>query len=144
MKPFPHHYHLEAHCSPEGPVSLNSDGVAELTSDAPIEFDGPGGLWSPESLLVAAVADCFSLSFRAMAKASKLDWNELRCSADGTLDRVDGTMRFSQIDLRATLIVPAGARLDRAQRLLERAEKSCPITNSLSTPVRLEAEVREV
>jgi hypothetical protein len=33
----------------------------------PREFDGRGNQWSPESLLAAALADCFVLSFRAVA-----------------------------------------------------------------------------
>jgi hypothetical protein len=36
---------------------------------------------------VAAVADCFALTFRAVAKASQLQWTKLLCDADGTLDR---------------------------------------------------------
>jgi organic hydroperoxide reductase OsmC/OhrA len=143
MKPFPHHYQIATRCGPEGSIAISSPGLGELSSEAPPEFDGPGGQWSPETLLLAAVADCLTLSFRAMARASSLPWTELRCTADGTLDRVDGVMRFTEISLRAELTLPAGERADRARRLLERAEKSCPVSNSLAVPVRLDAQIRE-
>mgnify|MGYP003339189807 CR=1 FL=1 len=55
------------------------------------------------SLLCAAVADCFVLSFRAVARASKLDWTHLDCHVEGTLDRAEGTTRFTRYLTRATL-----------------------------------------
>jgi peroxiredoxin-like protein len=141
MKPFPHHYEVSAACAPEGEVTLSSAGVEELKSSPPQEFDGPGDRWSPELLLLAALSDCFVLSFRAMAQASRFEWRSLDCRASGTLDRVDGRMRFTSIRLAARLALAAGAREDRAQRLLERAEKGCPIGSSLAVPVELETRI---
>jgi peroxiredoxin-like protein len=114
-----------------------------VESAPPAEFDGPGDLWSPETLLLAAVADCVVLSFRVIAANSKLEWTELHCEAGGTVDRAEGALRFTEIRLRATLTLPPGQKTERAQRMLERAEKSCLISNSLATPVHLETEIRE-
>jgi organic hydroperoxide reductase OsmC/OhrA len=58
-----------------------------------------GGQWSPETLLVAAAVDCFVLTFRAIAAASKLPWERLSCNGEGTLDRVDGVTRFTALAL---------------------------------------------
>jgi organic hydroperoxide reductase OsmC/OhrA len=125
-------------------VSLSSAGVPALESSAPVEFGGPGDRWSPEGLLVAAVLDCLSLSFRAIAGASSLAWNELQLGAEATLDRVDKVMRFSEIRVDCQLRVPRGTNVERAERLLQRAEASCPISNSLKTPVHLDVTVVEV
>jgi hypothetical protein len=38
---------------------------------------------------MASVIDCFALTFRAIARASKFKWTRLDCRAEGTLDRVD-------------------------------------------------------
>ena len=51
-----------------------SPQLPDLETAPPPEFDGPGGLWSPENLLCAAVADCFILTFRAIASFSRLSW----------------------------------------------------------------------
>ena len=75
MKPYPHHYLVEASAAASGSVDLRARGLPVIASAPPIEFGGPGDAWSPESLLVAATADCFVLTFRAVARASKLEWS---------------------------------------------------------------------
>jgi peroxiredoxin-like protein len=141
MQDFPHHYKAAALARAEGEVSLESPGLATLQSSAPAEFGGPGGRWSPETLLVAAMADCFVLSFRAIAHASKLEWLSLRCEVDGTLDRIERAMQFTGFAVKATLQVAPGTNQERARGLLEKAEKACLISNSLKGKVALDASV---
>jgi peroxiredoxin-like protein len=141
MHEFPHRYRVEMSAAPEGSLKLDSAGLDTLRSAAPKEFDGPGDQWSPETLLVAAVVDCFGLTFRAVARASSFEWIALRCEGTGELDRVERTTRFTRIALRASLEVPAPANPEKATRLLEKAERSCLITNSLVCPVELEVHV---
>ncbi|MBN7799133.1 OsmC family protein [Parahaliea mediterranea] len=141
MQGFPHHYAVSARAAESGDVTLSAAGLADIASAPPAEFDGPGDRWSPESLLVAAVADCFVLTFRAIARASKLDWLELSCEAGGELDRVERATQFTALSLKATLRVPAGADTEKAERLLHKAEAGCLITNSLKCPVTLDCEV---
>ena len=141
MQPLPHHYSVAASARADGDVALTSEGLPQLSSAPPAEFGGPGDRWSPESLLVAAMADCFVLTFRAIARASKLPWVSLGCEVEGTLDRVERVTQFTGFVVRASLVVPAGANAEQAQRLLERAEQSCLITNSLKGSSRLEATV---
>jgi organic hydroperoxide reductase OsmC/OhrA len=142
MQPYPHHYAVEASATPEGDVPVSSEGLPTLATAPPKEFDGPGGRWSPEALLCAAVADCFLLSFRAVARAGKLAWHALRCEVEGTLDRRDGKTRFTHIVVRAVLDVPEGTDPDRAKSLMERAEHVCLISNSLVAERHIEATVR--
>lgn len=141
MHPFPHHYTVSAAAGPEGDVVLDSAGVVALVSAPPVEFGGPGGRWSPESLLVAAVADCFTLGFRAIARASQLPWTALSCSVTGTLARIDGVTRFTLFEIQARLQVPADVDQAKARRLLDKAETSCLITNSMLAEVQLTAVI---
>jgi len=141
MHEFPHHYTVQASGGPDSDVSLSADGLETMPSAPPAEFGGPGDRWSPETLLVAAVADCFILSFRAVARASRLSWTALKCEVDGKLDREDRATRFTEFRIRATLEVPADTDEEKARRLLEKAEKTCLITNSLSSGTRLDIEV---
>lgn len=110
---------------------------------APSHDDGPGDAWSPEHLLLAAVQTCFFLTFRAIASASKVEFEALELGATGTVDRQGGITRFTEIILRPRLTVPAGADHDRALRALEKSEKACLVSASLSTPIRLEPEITE-
>jgi organic hydroperoxide reductase OsmC/OhrA len=141
MHPYPHHYRVAARCTADGDVATTADGLPDLAVAPPPEFDGPGGRWSPETLLCAAVADCFVLSFRAVAKASRFDWTRLDCSIEGVLERVDGITRFTRFVNRARLRVPAGTDAARARTMLEKAEKVCLVTSSLNAQVELEAEI---
>jgi organic hydroperoxide reductase OsmC/OhrA len=141
MHPFPHHYIVNAVVRPDGDVPLSTEGVRVIESAPPKEFDGPGNQWSPEALLTAAVADCFVLSFRAIAAASKFAWVSLEARTEGTLDRVDGKMRFTRFDTHAKLQVPPGADIERAKKLLEKAELTCLVANSLNSERHLEVQV---
>jgi organic hydroperoxide reductase OsmC/OhrA len=141
MQDLPHQYLVSADAKSVGNVVLSSNGVANIVSAPPAEFGGPGDQWSPESLLVAAVTDCFVLSFRAIARASRLDWDTLNCSVAGTLDKVDRVTQFTVFKVSATLHLPAGSNEEKALRLLEKAEQACLITNSLKADSHLEATV---
>jgi peroxiredoxin-like protein len=141
MQPFPHQYTATAAASEQSPVAIDSPGLNPLTSAPPAEFDGPGNLWSPETLLVAAGCDCFILTFRAIAKASKLAWTNLVCEGSGTVERAEGTTRFTAIDLSVRLEIPNAADTERAKKLLEKAEKSCLVTNSLRFAPTLRIQV---
>jgi organic hydroperoxide reductase OsmC/OhrA len=141
MHPFPHRYTVNAVIRPDGDVPLSSEGVRVIESAPPKEFDGPGNQWSPEGLLTAAVTDCFVLGFRAIATASKYAWISLESRTEGTMDRVEGKMRFTKFETHAKLLVPAGADVERGKRLLEKAEATCLVANSLNSERHLVVEV---
>ena len=142
MQDLPHSYSVVAKADEGSHVLLTSTGLDALESAAPAEFGGPGDRWSPETLLVAAVADCFVLSFKAIARASRFPWTGIHCDVSAVLDRVDGVTRFTEFRQRVILDVPAGSEERKALRLLEKAEKVCLITNSLKGETHLEADVR--
>ena len=141
MQDFPHHYRVSATAAGEGDVAIHSDNMPQLASAPPAEFGGPGNKWSPEHLLMASVADCFILTFRAIAQASRLEWSNLEANAEGTLDRVERATRFTGITVKAALTVPAGTDEAKALRLLQKAEEACLVTNSLSAETHLEAAI---
>jgi organic hydroperoxide reductase OsmC/OhrA len=124
-------------------VSLDSEGLAQIRSLPPPEFGGPGGYWSPETLLTAAVGNCVLLTFRAIARASRFEWREASADVEAVLERIDGNSRFTQVHVRVRLVVPPGADAARARTLMEKAEKGCLISNSLTATKHLECEVVE-
>jgi peroxiredoxin-like protein len=141
MQSFPHRYVTRAAGRAEGTIALDGSGLPAIAVAAPAEFDGPGDQWSPETLLTGAIATCFVLTFRAVARASRLEWTELVCEVEGTLDRVDGETRFTDVLVRAFLEVPPEVAIERAERILEKSERNCLITRSLRAEARLEAHV---
>lgn len=131
MEPFPHRYVVELDADEAG-TTVAAPGLPALVTAPPVQFGGPGDRWSPETLLVAAAADCFALTFRAVAAASHLTWSRLTCRGEGVLDRDAGGARFTALALHARLTLPPGGDADRAARLLEKAERGCLVSRSLA------------
>jgi len=142
MQDLPHNYRVAANADATSNVVVSSDGLASLDTAPPAEFGGPGDLWSPETLLVAAVANCFILTFRAIARASKLEWVSLGCDVSAKLEKIDRVTQFTEYNVSAVVAVPPGTNEKKALRLLEKAEAKCLVTNSLTGTSHLEAEVR--
>lgn len=137
MKPLPHRYDVQLAGGPAGYADVSASGLPSLRIAPPPAYDGPGDAWSPEHLLLAAVEACFLLTFRAVARASKREFLALDVTAEGIVDRRDGVTRFTEITIRPTLRVPAGTDHVRAQTLLEKAEKGCLVSASLSAAIHL-------
>ena len=127
--------------TPDGAIVLDSPGVPPLATITPPEFDGPGGLWSPETLLVAAVADCFLLTFRGIARASKMAWTSIDVECTGTLERIERVTQFTRFHLRARIVLPEGSHDDQARRIAIRAEETCLVTRSLTGTTHLDVEI---
>lgn len=141
MHPYPHVYVVAAAGDSAGPVSVSSVKLPDLQTAPPSEYDGPSGMWSPETLLCASVADCFILTFRAVCRAARLEWQRLDCRVEGVLDRVDRVPQFTRFSTFATLTVPVNTDVAKARELLERAEHGCLIANSLRGSRALETQV---
>lgn len=144
MESFPHHYKVTANASQDSDVNLSAQGLSSIISASPKQFDGPGDKWSPESLLVAAVSDCFILTFKAIAKISKFDWQSLECEVEGILDKQEKVIKFTEFHIKAVLTIKPGVRHELATLLLEKAEHSCLISNSLSGEAHLTTEIIEI
>lgn len=141
MKPYPHQYAASASARALGNVSISAPNLPRIETAAPPEFDGPGGIWSPETLLCAAIADCFILTFRGIARAAHFNWITLDCHVEGVLEHIGSTTQFTSFATVARLAVPPGADHARARLLLGRAEHACLITNSLRGERTLSIEV---
>src|SRR5579872_6756758 len=131
MKPYPHHYTASARAQAIGSVTISAPSLPHIDTGPPPEFDGPGGMWSPEVLLCAAVADCFVLSFRAAARAAHFNWIALDCRVEGLLERVGNATQFTRFATTARLTIAQDGDAQKARLLLGRAEHACLIANSL-------------
>jgi len=118
-------------------------GRPAIATAPPREFGGPGDAWSPEHLLLASVESCFLFTFRAVARASKIEFVDLNVHAEGTVDHQAGVTRFTDIVLRPRVIVRRGTDREKLAFALAKTEKACLVSASLVTPVRVEAEIVE-
>jgi peroxiredoxin-like protein len=141
MQALPHLYHVQVSSTKDTNLITSSQGLPNLIVDGSAELGGPGDLWSPETLLMSAVANCFVLSFKAVASATNFPWENIHCEAIGTLDKVDRLMKFTQITTQVRLVINDPNAQEKALKLLEKAESICLVSNSLNSQLKLECEI---
>ena len=135
-------YTTEVEWTGERHGDLRAPVLPNVQVDAPPEFKGHEGVWTPEHLFVAAVNSCFMTTFLAIAENSKLDVVSFTANAKGKLEKLTGQgFIMSEVTLRPKLLIRHASDAERAGRILEKAERSCLISNSIKTETKLEPEV---
>lgn len=92
-------------------------------------------VWSPEHLFTASVSSCLMTTFLAIAENSKLEFERFDCRATGRLEQVDGKYRMTEIVLEPYLVIAREADYARAERILQKSEAACLISNSVTSRV---------
>lgn len=120
--------------SPELPISIE---VA-----TPPEFDkGMPNIWSPEHLFTASVVSCFMTTFLAIAEYSKFDFVSFTCNSEGILEKIEGKFIMTKIILKPELVISDQDKIEKAQRILEKSEAACLISNSIKSEVVLKPTI---
>lgn len=121
--------------------SLDLNQTIEVAT--PPEFpNGIPGIWSPEHLFVASVSSCLMTTFLAIAEYSKLDYEEFRVKAVGTLEKVEGKFVISKIELLPELLISDASKEAKALRILEKSEAACLISNSIKSKIVLHPTIK--
>ena len=108
----------------------------------PPEFEkGVPNIWSPEHLFTASVVSCFMTTFLAIAEYSKLEYIKFSCSAEGILEKIDGKYLMTKIILKPELTIAELDKMERAQRILEKSEAACLISNSIKSEIELHTKI---
>lgn len=141
MQPLPHNYSVTVTGQPDGHLGAVGDNLPHLAVEPPPQFGGAGDQWSPEELLMASVSTCLVLSFRAIARASGLEWTRIDCVTEGKLDKVDRSVKFTDMVTRVELTVTSDASVEAATEQLHKAERTCFVSNSLAIRPRFECRV---
>jgi len=108
---------------------------------APPEFGGLEGRWTPEDLLLSAVASCYTTTFHALAQYSKFAYADLETEVEGTIGKTDSGYSFSEIVIRPNLTISSEERA-RALRLLQKAKSVCLVSRALSVEQKFEPRVQ--
>ena len=128
-------------CSPELQNNeTNETNCIEVAT--PPEF--PGGIpniWSPEHLFTAAVSSCLLTTFLAIAGYSKLEFVSFKCDAKGILEKVDGKFVMSEVLLYPEVVISDESKREKTQRIIEKSEKACLISNSITSKITLETKI---
>ncbi|MBI2258709.1 MAG: OsmC family protein [Flavobacteriia bacterium] len=134
-----HSYHLDLKWSKDRIGTISSpDLPIKIEVATPPEFDkGVAGIWSPEHLFTGSVLSCFMTTFLAIAEYSQFEFESFDCSAEGVLEKIEGKYLMTEIHLKPILKIKDDSKKDKAERLLQKAEAACLISNSIKTQVHL-------
>lgn len=141
-QPLPHTYEIDLRWTSGSEGTAAAAPRPDLTVAPPPQWGGTDAHWSPEHLLLAALASCQMTTFAAVAAKSQFAFSGYAAKVSGTLEKTPAGIVFTSVRLAVALRVPPGER-DKGLRLLELAKKHCIVANSLKAETRLEASVQE-
>ncbi len=90
-------------------IAKSSSAPNAIHFTSPPAFGGLDGRWTPEDLLLCAIASCYTTTFRALAENSKFEYTDLQVEVEGSIGKAETGYSFGEILIRANLIVPQEA-----------------------------------
>src|SRR5437879_13271698 len=137
-----HKYHVVAWWSSGRTGIAKSDSAPNaIHFTAPPQFGGLEGRWTPEDLLMTALASCFTTTFHAIADYSHFEYADLEVEADGIVTKTETGYRFSEIVIRPTLTIQNEESRGQAIGLLHKAKGLCLVARALATPQMYEVRI---
>ena len=124
-----------------GSVTGSSSGTfTDLPVSWPSRIETPDGRTSPEELLAAAHASCFSMALSSRLAKAGAPPEQLEVGATVTLADADGGRRVtsSVLDVRLT---GGGVDTETLEQLAADAKEKCPISQALKGNVEMSVEV---
>jgi len=134
-----HYYNVDINWNTERKGTMSSPELnSSMEVATPPEFPkGIAGIWSPEHLFTAAVSSCLMTTFLSVAENSKLAFTNFVCKSSGKLEQVDGKFIMSEIILEPTVTITDEKDRERAERILQKSEAACLISNSVKSKVTM-------
>ncbi|MEO8762064.1 MAG: OsmC family protein [Bacteroidia bacterium] len=105
---------------------------------------GMEGIWSPEHLFIAAINSCLMTTFLSIAENSKLEFVSFNSKAIGKLETVDGKYMMSEVTLLPVVTISNEEQKERAERVLQKSETNCLISNSVKSIIIFKPEIKIV
>jgi len=120
---------------------VRTDGKPGIKVATPPGFGGPGGVWSPEELLVAAVQSCLMTTFLYFVELLGIRLVSYGSNGTGTMEKTPDGLRFTAMDVAIVAKVESESDYQKALGLKMKLEKYCPVSTSLNFGVMLGLEV---
>ena len=122
-------------------LAKSSSAPNALHFTSPPAFGGLEGRWTPEDLLLCAIASCFTTTFRTLAEYSKFVYTDLQVEVDGGISKADTGYSFGEVVIRANLEIPQEEERAKGLKLLHKAKGLCLVSRALSLEQRFEPRI---
>ncbi|WP_336687844.1 OsmC family protein [Chryseobacterium bernardetii] len=103
---------------------------------------GVEGVWSPEHLFTAAVSSCLMTTFLAIAENSKLEFSDFQCKSKGKLEQVEGKFLMTEVILEPVVTIKNESEREKAERVLQKSEANCLISNSVKSKITMIPQIK--
>lgn len=94
------------------------------------------GKTNPEELIASAHATCYAMAFSNTLAQNGTPPTTLDIGAAASLDRIEGALRITQMELTVRGDVP-GLAQPKFEELARTAEQRCPVSNALRNNVEI-------
>lgn len=125
-------------------IAITDSAPNAIHFTAPKNFGGLEGRWTPEELLLASIAACYTTTLRSIASSAHADFTDLEVEASGTIQKVDSGYAFTQIVIRPILKITNINQREHTLDLLKKAQRMCLISRALEAPVRFEPQMEVI
>ncbi len=118
----------------------NTQGSLQVATPPPFN-GGVEGIWSPEHLYTAAIGSCLMTTFLAIAENSKLSYSGFACKTSGKLEQVEGKFLMTEVLLEPVITITNEADKERAERIIQKSESACLISNSVKAKISMNSVI---
>jgi peroxiredoxin-like protein len=128
---------MEMHCSVDldWSASDNAGTVATPMGDLPYSALGPAAIGgngaSPEALLIAAIASCYSITLSNVLRDASLPQTRVSVRAEGVIASDCGKPRFTRVTVHPTIRGADVPQQDAYEKAAAAAREACLIGRSI-------------
>ena len=139
-----HFYNVDVKWESDRKGEMSSPELSQkLEVATPPQFPkGMGNIWSPEHLFTAAVSSCLMTTFLAIAENSKLDFVNFECNSKGKLEQIDGKFLMTEVILEPVVTIKNESEREKAEKVLQKSEANCLISNSVKSKITMISEIK--
>ena len=139
----PHLYNVDISWTKERQGEMSSPELSTVIEIAtPPQFpNGVEGIWSPEHLFTSAIASCLMTTFLSIAENSKLEFTAFSCKSHGKLEQIEGKFLMTEVILEPTVTIANESDREKADRVLQKSEQHCLISNSIKSKVTMNTNI---
>ena len=139
-----HFYNVDVKWKSDRKGQISSSEISQkLEVATPPQFPkGMGNIWSPEHLFTAAVSSCLMTTFLAIAENSKLDFVNFECSSKGKLEQIEGKFLMTEVILEPVVTIKNESEREKAEKVLQKSEANCLISNSVKSKITMISEIK--
>ena len=81
-------------------------------------------------------------TFLAIAENSKLDFVNFECSSKGKLEQIDGKFLMTEVILEPVVTIKNESEREKAEKVLQKSEANCLISNSVKSKITMISEIK--